>query len=90
MADEEYKEVEEAQPEAAPDPNAIPDQPVCPYCGADPLMPNIIPYQHPSGVRMVALYCGNLKCRKTITVQLLPASRQVVAAGPASRIHLPS
>lgn len=49
-------------------PAAKPDDPVCPYCGDDPMLIRAKEVVFPAGGIMLLVMCGNEKCRKTLTV----------------------
>ncbi len=44
--------------------------PVCPYCGTSPAKISSVPFQM-GNMTAMALFCGNLECRKIFTVALL-------------------
>lgn len=46
--------------------------PVCPYCGDDPMRVTGSPFKMGGNVLM-SLYCGNIACRRMITIAVIGA-----------------
>jgi hypothetical protein len=70
----------EADPEPVPQKNP---QPVCPYCGADPVKFTLSPL-HFGPVEAGVIYCGNPDCRKVLGLAIAPAPQRplIVPNGP--------
>jgi hypothetical protein len=84
---------ESETPNEQPQPEQKNLYPVCPHCGWTPFVPVVLPFNSaPSPampqIRMLIISCNQEKCRRVITVFMLPAAPPQIAV-PGSRILRP-
>jgi hypothetical protein len=70
-------EPEKARPEPSQGETKLPDiiHPVCPKCGADPLILRRLRHDFPDGVVVEVLFCTKPECRAAIGTQIVGIER---------------